>query len=315
MISASEIGGLMAMMPAFATDNAGDPAATATISLPRLETGLKRMIDDGADVIATTGSFGECHTLSLEEFETITRASAEIAAGRVPLFIGVTSLNTREVIRKMKIVEQTGAQGVLVGVPFYFPASAKTAVRFFKDITEACPSLAVMVYHNPPCHNITLKLPIMAELLKIPNCVAMKDSHRTPIEFMQLMELTRGKMSVFANQLQYRAYAPLGAAGMWSINAWMGPWPLFALRDAVKRGDYDAATAITLEMASVNEGGADMTWRESALKVAIKYAGYVEPGPTRPPFAEVPPEVDAAQRKKAERWHEICERYRVPAGA
>lgn len=311
MISSSELGGLMTMMPAFATDDAGDPNATAnTVSIPRLEAGLRRMIDDGADVIATTGSFGECHTLSLEEFETLATVSAEIAKGRVPLFVGVTSLNTREVIRKMRIVARTSAQGVLVGVPFYFPASAQTAVRFYRDIAEAFPQLAIMVYHNPPCHNITLKLPIMEELLKIPNLVAMKDSHRTPVEFMRLMELTRGKMSVFVNQLQYRAYGPLGAPGMWSINAWMGPWPLFALRDAMKRGDLESASRITLEMASLTEGG-DLTWREAALKIAARYAGYVDPGPTRPPFAEVPPDVDAAQRKKAERWNALCAKYRV----
>ena len=51
--------------------------------------------------------------------------------------------------------------------------------------------------------------------------------------------------------------------------------------------------------------------REAALKVAARYAGYVDPGPTRPPFADVPPEIDAAQKKKAERWNELCDRYRV----
>lgn len=311
MITSSELSGLMTMMPAFATDDAGDPYTTNnTVSVPRLEAGLKRMIDDGANVIATTGSFGECHTLSLEEFETLATTSAEIAKGRVPLFVGVTSLNTREVIRKMRIVAKTSAAGVLVGVPFYFPASAQTAVRFYRDIAEAFPKLGIMVYHNPPCHNITLKLPIMEELLKIPQVVAMKDSHRTPIEFMRLMELTRGKMSVFVNQLQMRAYGPLGAAGMWSINAWMGPWPLFALRDAMKRGDIETATKITLEMSTMLDG-ADMTWREAGLKIGARYAGYVDPGPTRPPFAEVPPEIDAAQKKKAERWNALCDRYRV----
>lgn len=311
MITSSELGGLMTMMPAFATDDAGDPNTTTnTVSVPRLEAGLKRMIGDGADVIATTGSFGECHTLSMEEFETIATVSAEIAKGRVPLFVGVTSLNTREVIRKMRIVAKTSAPGVLVGVPHYFPANAQTAVRFYRDIAEAFPQLAIMVYHNPPCHNITLKLPIMEELLKIPQCVAMKDSHRTPVEFMRLMEMTRGKMSVFCNQLQYRTYGPLGAPGMWSINAWMGPWPVLALRDAMKRGDLDAATTITLEMAAVNDAP-DLTWREALLKVAVRYSGYVDPGPTRPPFAEVPPELDAAQRKKAEKWNVLCDRYRV----
>lgn len=310
MVTASEINGLMAMMPAFATDDAGDPRATATISLPRLEAGLTRMIDDGANVISTTGSFGEFHALSLEEFETIAVASAEIVAGRVPLFIGVTSLNTREVVRKMDIAKNAGATGVLVGVPFYYPAAAETAIRFYRDIAEMFPSMAIMVYHNPPFHNITLKLPIMEQLVKIPNVVAIKDSHRTPIEFMRLVELANGKMRVFVNQLQYRAYGPLGAAGLWSIDAWMGPWPQLALRDAVKAGDLERATAITLDIASGGEGGGDLSWRETALKVAVRYAGYVDPGPTRPPFAEVPATIDAAQRRKAERWKEVCTRYR-----
>jgi dihydrodipicolinate synthase/N-acetylneuraminate lyase len=175
------------------------------------------------------------------------------------------------------------------------------------------PSLGIMIYHNPPLHNITLKLPIMEQILKIPNVVAMKDSHRNPIEFMRLMEMTRGKMSVFVNQLQYRVYGLLGASGMWSIDAWMGPWPQFALRDAMKRGDLEEATALTLAMAGTSQGEVSMTWRESGAKVAIRYAGYVDPGPTRPPFADVPAEVDAAMRRRAERWQELCARIRVPA--
>ncbi len=313
MIAAADVGGVMAMMPAFGTDDAGDPRAVNTISVERLQAGLDRMIADGANAVATTGSFGECHTLSLEEFETLATAAIEVARGRVPLFVGVTSLNTREVMRKMKIVERLGGVGVLAGVPFYFPASGDTAVRFYRDIAEMFPSLGIMVYHNPPVHNITLKLPIMQQLLAIPNLVAMKDSHRTPIEFLRLMEMTRGKMSVFVNQLQYRTYGPLGAAGMWSIDAWLGPWPQFALRDAVKRGDLDEATAITLAIAGTGGASTDMTWREAGTKVAMHYAGYVEPGPPRPPFAEVPADVDAAARKRAERWRELCERYRVAA--
>jgi dihydrodipicolinate synthase/N-acetylneuraminate lyase len=309
MITASEITGLMAMMPAFATDDAVDLRATNTISIPRLEAGLNRMIADGADIIATTGSFGEFHALLPEEFETITTATTEVVNGRVPLFIGVTSLNTREVVRKMEIVKRVGATGVLVGVPFYYPAAAETAIGFYRDIAELFPSLAIMVYHNPTYHNITLKLPIMEQLFKIPNVVATKDSHRNPVEFMRLIEAARGKMSVFVNQLQYRAYAPIGAAGMWSIDAWMGPWPQLALRDAIKAGDLERASTITLDMVS-RGGGGDLSWRETALKLAVRYAGYVDPGPSRPPFAHVPAAVDNAQRQKAEHWKEVCQRYR-----
>jgi len=74
--------------------------------------------------------------------------------------------------------------------------------------------------------------------------------------------------------------------------------------------DLDARLQITLEMASVNDA-ADLTWREAGLKVAARYAGYVDPGPTRPPFAHVPAEIDAAQKKKAALWNELCDRYRL----
>jgi trans-o-hydroxybenzylidenepyruvate hydratase-aldolase len=314
MIASSDLQGLMTMMPAFATDDAADPHATNTVSLDRLEKGLNRMIGDGANVIATTGSFGEFHTLLPEEFETLVRAAADINNRRVPLFIGATGLNTREVLRKLKVVAETKAAGVLIGVPFYFPSSPENAIRFFRDVAEAFPKLGIMIYHNPPLHNVKLTLGIMSEILKIPSVVAMKDSHREPAEFMRLAEMARGKMSVFVNQLQYAAYGPLGAPGFWSIDAWMGPWPVLALRDAVKRGDARKAAEITLEIGPpVGANPPSLSWRETAAKIAVRYAGYVDPGPLRAPFVEIPPEVDALQKRKSEKWKGLCEKYRADA--
>ena len=133
MLAASDIGGLMAMMPAFAKDSAADLRATDTISVERLRAGLDRMVRDGADVIATTGSFGECHTLLADEFSTLAHESAEVMRRRVPLFVGVTSVNARETVEKMRVVSETAADGVLLGMPYYFPSTVENAVRFFRE--------------------------------------------------------------------------------------------------------------------------------------------------------------------------------------
>jgi dihydrodipicolinate synthase/N-acetylneuraminate lyase len=310
MVSHEDLGGLMAMMPAFATDNAADINARDTVCVDRLEKGLNRMIGDGANVISTSGSFGEFHTLLPAEFETLTRAATEINNRRARMFVGVTSLNSREAVEKMKVVAETKADGVLLGVPFYFPSSAANAIRFYRDIAEMFPKLGIMIYHNPPLHNIKLNLGIMREILKIKTVVAMKDSHREPHEFMQLAELARGKMTVFVNQLQYVAYAPVGARGFWSIDSWFGPAPLLALRDAVARGDMETATKITLDLSPpVGSVPKDLAWRETAAKIGIRYSGYVDPGPLRPPFVEIPADVDAAQKKKAESWQALCAKW------
>ena len=110
-------------------------------------------------------------------------------------------------------------------------------------------------------------------------------------------------------QGQYATYAELGAAGFWSIDAWMGPWPHLALRDAVKRGDLEAAKAITLDIVPPGQPPANLSWRETASKIAIRMSGYVDPGPLRPPFVEIPAEVtrahEAARRALAASLRQI----------
>ena len=319
MITAADLRGVMAMMPAFATPEAGDIEAENTIAVDNLRAGVERMIGDGMDVIATTGSFGEFHTLLPEEFETLTRATVEAVNGRVPLFIGCTGLNSREVVRKMRIAQDAGAEGVLVGVPFYFPSTIENAVRFYRDVGERFPKLAIMVYHNPTLHNVTLVVDAFKQLVQIPNVVGMKDSHRDPIAFMRLQDIIRGKIGVFVNQLQYYPYSAIGATGCWSIDSWMGPWPLLRLRDAIAAGDAETARQITLEIAGEGGGPPNLSWRETAAKISQNYAGYCKPGPLRPPFVEVPPAVVERAQKRAAYWQELCAKYqpqvagRVPA--
>jgi 4-(2-carboxyphenyl)-2-oxobut-3-enoate aldolase len=299
----------MAMMPAFATDEAADLRATDTVSLERLRRGLDRMIRDGADVIATTGSFGECHALLAKEFETLARETAEVVRRRVPLFTGVTSVNARETVEKMRVVADTAADGALVGVPYYFPSTVENAVRFFREIAEMFPKLNILIYHNPALHHVTLPVEAFEDLVKIPQIVGMKDSHRDTTTFLKLMKIIRGKIGVMVHQAQYVPYAELGAVGFWSIDAWMGPWPLFALRDAVARRDAMAAKDIILDIAPPTSRAPSLSWRETAAKIAIGMAGYVEPGPLRPPFLEIPAEVIEAQRKRVERWQGLCAKY------
>jgi 4-(2-carboxyphenyl)-2-oxobut-3-enoate aldolase len=310
MLTAKDVGGMMAMMPAFATDEAADIRARNTVSIPRLHQGLDRMVRDGANVISTTGSFGECHALLPDEFAVIANESSAVMKQRVPLFVGVTAPNARETYERMKVVAQTKADGVLIGIPYYFPSTQANALRFIQDMAKEFPKLNMLLYHNPTLHNVTLNVELFPEFVKIPQIVGMKDSHREPMTLIKLDKIVRGKISILVNQLQIIPYKSLGAAGFWSIDSWMGPWPFFALRDAVARGDEEAAKTIMLDIAPPGTVKADLSWRETASKIAIRYAGYVDPGPLRPPFLEIPPEVDANMKRKAERWKALCEKYR-----
>lgn len=315
MVSCSDLSGIMAMMPAFTNDDGGSMDTTDSISVERLEDGLNRMIADGAGVIASCGSFGEFHTLLYEEWQTLNRATVEIAANRVPVFVGCTALNSREAVKRMAFAEEIGAYGVLVGVPFYFPSSVENAIRFYREISERFPKLGIMIYHNPTLHNVTLPVPCFQELVKLPNLIGMKDSHRDTMQFMKLQEIIKGHISVFCNQFQFHPYYELGAAGFWSIDAWHGPEPLLALHEAVVNGDDARAREIMFAISPVAvDRKPNLSWRETGSKIGIRYAGYCDPGPLRPPFMEVPADVDKAQKARAEKWKELRKIYQ-PQGA
>ena len=92
MITSADLHGIMAMMPAFTTDDGDDIKALNTIDTDRLRDGVDRIIKDGANAIATTGSFGEFSNLLPAEFEALVHSTVEVVNKRVPVIIGCTSL-------------------------------------------------------------------------------------------------------------------------------------------------------------------------------------------------------------------------------
>src|SRR5262249_47354797 len=116
MVSAKDVQGVMAMMPSFSTKNAGDLTSKNTVDVDNLKAGVDRMINDGVDVITTTGSFGECYNLDGDEYKTLAVAAVDAGKKRGPLFIGATSPNVGEVVGGLKFVQDIGGGGTLGGV-------------------------------------------------------------------------------------------------------------------------------------------------------------------------------------------------------
>ena len=310
MVTAKDVQGVMAMMPSFSTDDAGDLKATATVAVDNLQTGIDRMIKDGIDVITTTGSFGECYNLIWDEFKTIASASVEAAKKRVPLFIGSTSPNAREVVQRLKFIQDIGGDGTLLGVPYYDAQSPDYIVDFYSQIAEMFPKLAILIYHNPVNHKVKIPVSVFPRLVKYPNIIGMKDSHRDTREFVRLMEIIRGKISVMTNQAQMFPYYRMGSSGCWSIDAWMGPWPVLYLRNLVRAGkDHEALQIITEIMSAA--GGERPGGNEGATaKLPIEFAGYVKPGPARTPIVKFSESAIERAKKKAEGWKKLCDKYR-----
>ncbi|MEX0804011.1 MAG: dihydrodipicolinate synthase family protein [Candidatus Binatia bacterium] len=84
MITANDLKGIMAMMPAFTTKNGDRPDAEDTVDTGELTRAVDQIIrDGGANVITTTGSFGEFHALLWEEHKKLIEATVATVKKRV----------------------------------------------------------------------------------------------------------------------------------------------------------------------------------------------------------------------------------------
>jgi dihydrodipicolinate synthase/N-acetylneuraminate lyase len=261
-------------------------------------------------MIATTGTFGQCWNLLPEEYQTLVRASIEAVKKRVPLMLGVTSPNPREVVQRMKFVREAGGEGVLLGVPYYYKLPIRDVVSFYQEIAKLFPDLSIMIYHNPTNHRVHIPVAAFQELAKIPNIVAMKDSHRGPVELQRLHDIIHGKISHFVNQSQLYPYYEMGASGCWSHAIWSGPWPVLAIYYAVVDGDVEKAKRVIADITAGRAGRGEDGEGGRAGHENHEYAGYVSFGPPRPPFSFNMADTEEKARKGAANWLKLCEKYR-----
>ncbi|HEY7167411.1 MAG TPA: dihydrodipicolinate synthase family protein [Candidatus Binatia bacterium] len=308
MLTASDLKGVLGMMPAFATPDAVDIRATQTIAVDNLKEGVDKIIKDGVNNIATTGTYGECYNLLFDEFKTLAVATVEAVKKRVPLFIGCTSSHPREVVQKMNFVKEIGADGVLLGVPYYETLPVQDAIKFFHDIADLFPTLNILIYHNPDNHKFTMPVSAFTELVKKPTIIGMKDSHRTTQAFMNLQRIVKGKISVFVNQTQLYPYYRLGAVGCWSTEVWMGPWPVLYLLDVLRRGDEQTAIEVIADIIGDGSGGKPVPG--AGNKRPAEFADYCKVGPTRVPFLHFPDAELAKAKRRAAHWMKLNEKYR-----
>nr|AAD25398.1 NidD aldolase [Rhodococcus sp. I24] len=110
----NDLRGVVAVTPTPALPGAGELAGRDTVDLEETDRMIRRLIADGVDGIITNGTLGEMATLTLTEWQAFTRRVSEVVsevAPDLPLFIGATTLNTRDTVDRIRFLEDLGIRG------------------------------------------------------------------------------------------------------------------------------------------------------------------------------------------------------------
>jgi 4-(2-carboxyphenyl)-2-oxobut-3-enoate aldolase len=135
-LAAADVTGLVAVVPTPARPDAESWHTTETISAATT-TAMICSVAAQADMILTMGTFGEGATLTENEAETFTRIVAAANEGRVPVFAGATTPNTRDTIAWARKLMDAGAFGLFLGRPMWCKTDEASIVGFYADVAEA----------------------------------------------------------------------------------------------------------------------------------------------------------------------------------
>lgn len=318
-ITVEEVSGLLSIVPTPAKPDASDPTATDTVDFDETVRAVESLVSDGVDAIMTNGTFGECATLTWDEHREFARVVIDVVAGRVPVYIGATTLNTRDTIARATAFADMGADGLLLGRPMWSPLDDRSTIQYYRAVADAVPELAIVAYDNPVAFRGKLSRAVYAGLSEIPQVVAAK--YPTMGEaFLADLAATQGRLRLLPVERDWYfawVWAPEEITACWSGSASCGPHTAVTLAEAIRSEDAAAARAISMELrrasATFFPGGSFELFSQYNVqleKIRINAAGYMDSGPSRPPYVDCPDEYAEGARESGRRLAALNEKYR-----
>src|SRR5205085_4784026 len=148
MLRAQDLRGMYAIIPTPAKPGAERLDATDTVDLAETARAVDQLLRDGTTGIIALGTTGECATLTREDYQAFVDCVLATVNKRVPTFIGTTALGGQEAVRRIRFVRERGADGSLLGLPMWQPCTTEMAAKYYAEVAELFPDLAIMVYAN-----------------------------------------------------------------------------------------------------------------------------------------------------------------------
>ncbi|WP_417465841.1 dihydrodipicolinate synthase family protein [Kordiimonas sp.] len=202
------------------------------------------LISDGVHGIIALGTVGENCSLNAEEKRAVLKAAVEVVDGRVPLLSGVAEFTPKAAAAYARDAEAIGADGLMVLPAMVYQAQPREVIAHYKTVAAAT-SLPIMIYNNPVSYKIDIKIETMAELAKIENLVAIKESTEDTRRIIDLQNAFGDRFAIFGGVDDIALEAlMLGAQGWVSGLTNAFPRESVAIYNLAKAGRYEEALEI-----------------------------------------------------------------------
>jgi len=136
---------------------------------------IEFQIENGIHGLGTLGTCGENNTLEEDEKKEVLAKIYAHVNGRIPVIVGVSELSTQKAVRFAKAAESI-TDGFMVLPPMSYTSDRRETVAYYQAIADAAPSVPILVYNCPAAYRVDMDIPMLREMAKIENVVAVKEA-------------------------------------------------------------------------------------------------------------------------------------------
>ena len=228
---------LQGIIPPMVTPLKGD----GTIDVDGTARLVEHMISGGVHGLFLLGTTGEAQSLSYRCRYDFVELVCRLAAGRVPVIVGITDTSMDESVKLAEHAKRCGAVAVVSAPPYYFAPSQQELIEYYTALADALP-LPLYLYNMPSHVKVSFAPATVLRIAQNPRVVGFKDSSANAVYFQSVMHVMkcRPDFAMLVGPEEMTAEAVLmGAHGGINGGANMFPRLYVDMYNAAKAGDLE----------------------------------------------------------------------------
>nr|WP_263327694.1 4-hydroxy-tetrahydrodipicolinate synthase [Neobacillus sp. Marseille-Q6967] len=250
------------------------------------EIGLRQVIEHvikgGVHGILVLGSNGEFFGLDNEEQQRAITITIEQVNERVPVYVGIGAISTKECISLARLAEEKQAQAITILPPMFLRPNDEELYQHFRAVAEAT-SLPVLLYNNPDRVGTNISADLIVRLADVPNIVGVKDSSGDLTLTAEYIRRTRGKdFKVMAGRdVMILGSLVYGAVGCVASTANIVPSLVVEIYEKYLEGDLQGALEAQYKLAPLrmafNLGSFPVATKDAANLIGLQAGAPIKP--------------------------------------
>lgn len=225
------------------------------VSPERVQELTSYFVKKGVKGLYVGGSSGECIYQSVNDRKVVLENVVAAAEGKLTIIAHVACNNTADSMELARHAESLGVDAIAAIPPIYFRLPEYAIAKYWNDISSAAPNTDFVIYNIPQLAGVALTMPLLKEMLKNPNVVAVKNSSMPTQDIQMFVDEGKkdGRDFLVFNGPDEQIISGLVMGAEGGIGGTYGAYPELVLElfRMVEQGELDSARELQFDINNI----------------------------------------------------------------